>query len=96
MSQRTKEEVLNKRLLFSVIYKDGTGSTINRKQGCGLITDVSESQVVLQMPDGSEFTLPPDIDFDDGIKDGSYTLKDGSVVKNPDYTVTYTVIGAKK
>lgn len=93
--KRTKEEVLNKKLLFSVVYKDGSGATVSRKQGCGLITDVTDAQVILQMPDGSEFTLPPDIEFDEGIKGGDYTLKDGSVVKSPDFTVTYTVIAPR-
>jgi hypothetical protein len=90
-------EVIGKRLLYSIILKDNTGSTIERKQGCGVITQADEDVgVVVQLQNGSETVLPPGTDFTAAIAGAKYTLKDGSVVDNADYTVVYTVMQPKK
>ena len=87
MAVRTASEVVGKRLLFSIVYaRDG-----GRQQGCGVITAVTDTAMSLLLPDGSEFTLPPNTDFDDG-NGGKYTLRDGTVVDKPDFTVVYTVV----
>lgn len=96
MAQKASE-VIGKRLLYSVILKDNTGTIIERKQGCGVITQADENVgVVVQLQNGSETILPPDTDFTAAIEGATYTLKDGSVVDNADYTVVYTVMQPKK
>lgn len=86
-------QVLGKHLLIGLTYMRYNGDVIEQKQLHGIVERISEDDgIVVRLPDGSEFRLPPDLP---GIQEaplGSYRLRStGEEVHNPDYLYTWTV-----
>ena len=81
-------------LLVGLTYVTQSDEVIEQKQVHGRILRVSRTEgiVLARHPSGDEFVLPPALDALDPAAPGEYRLRStGEVVRDPDYTASFTV-----
>ncbi len=92
-SEDKAQEMLGKRVLVGLTYVNHEGNPIKHKQVHGIVIRVNPGEgVVLELADGSEQRLPPDLRAFHAAEPGPYTLRaTGEPVVDPDFVATYTV-----
>jgi hypothetical protein len=85
--------VVGKYLLVGLTFVAFSGEVIEQRQLHGIVEEISkESGIVIRLPDGSAYRLPPDLR---GIQEaplGTYRLRaTGEEVHNPDFLYTWTI-----
>jgi hypothetical protein len=87
------EQLLGKRVLVGITYVDVDQQPIERRQLHGRIVRIDLIDgIVLALPNGEEYTLPPDLDALRSAEPGEYELSEsGEVVVDPDYTSVWRI-----
>jgi hypothetical protein len=90
-------EVSGKTVLAALTYLDASGAVIERKQIHGTVVRANSSEgIVLELPDGDEYALPPDFTSFQKAPPGEYVLESsGDVVLDPDYICKFEVTVSK-
>ena len=85
--------VIGQRLLIGLTYVKYTGEFIEQKQLHGVVEQISrEAGIVLRLPDGSTYRLPPDLRGIQQGPPGTYRLRStGEEVHDPDFLYTWTI-----
>jgi hypothetical protein len=85
--------VIGKRLLIGLTYVKYSGEVIEQKQLHGIVEQISrEAGIVLRLPDGSTYRLPPDLRGIQQAPPGTYRLRStGEEVHDPDFLYTWTI-----
>ena len=84
-------EMLGKTVLIGVTYEKADGSLIEQRQFFGTIRAVDETQIQVELEDGTPFGLPPDTRAFFEAPPGEYRLRStGEVIEDPDYTTVWT------
>ena len=85
--------VVGKHLLIGLTYVKDSGEFIEQKQLHGIVEQITkEAGIVLRLPDGSTFSLPPDLGGIQQAPPGTYRLRStGEEVHNPDFLYTWTI-----
>ena len=84
--------LVGKRVLVGLTYLHADETLDEQRQVHGVVTRADESGVAIELPDGGEFTLPPDLRPYRPAPPGEYRLRStGEVVVDPDYTAAWTV-----
>jgi hypothetical protein len=85
--------VIGKRLLIGLTYVKHSGDLIEQKQLHGIVEQISkEAGIVLRLPDGSTFRLPPDLRGIQQAPPGTYRLRStGEEVHDPDFLYMWTI-----
>lgn len=87
----TAEDLLGKLVLVGLTKLDRAENVISQEQLHGVVTAV-DSTIHLRLPDGTDYTLPPDPAAFSPAVPGEYRLPNtGYVVVNPDFTATWTI-----
>src|SRR5581483_9443190 len=85
-------DLVGKTVLIGLTYLNEEGGVDHRTQLRGTFTWADEEMVRIELADGEEFTLPPDLEAFQPAPPGKYTLKgSGEVVENPDYLCAWTI-----
>ena len=85
-------ELLHKHVLVGLTRLDSQGDIRKQEQFHGDVISASATGVLLRLPDGFEYNLPPDYRAFEKAAPGNYRLRStGVVVINPDYVATWTV-----
>ena len=80
------ENLIEKMFLVGITDYDSGGSAVSQTQFCGRVEAVYQNGILLRLPDGSAYMLPPDLSSTKPAPPGSYRLRStGEVVENPDY-----------
>jgi hypothetical protein len=92
IDEKLVASLLGKQVLVGLTYLE-RGGTKTLKQVHGPILRVNRKEgVVIGLPDGSEFSLPPDLSAYKVAKPGTYTLSTtGEIVTDPDLICTWVV-----
>lgn len=92
-SEDKAQGMLGKRVLVGITYVNHEGHPIRHQQVHGIVARVNPREgVVLELADGTEHRLPPDLRAFHEAEPGVYSLRsNGEPVVNPDYLATYTV-----
>ncbi len=92
------EQFIGKHLLIGIQYFEAeegnpNGKFVGQEQRHGVIVRANpEDGIVLQLPDGSEFKMPPDLTMLEPAPRAEYRLRStGEVVVNPDYGAAWAV-----
>lgn len=89
----TLDELIGKLLLVGITYYTDNNELIEQKQFYGTVTEANESFILIKQPDGTEFTLPSDLNSTKRARPGEYKLRStGEIVTNPDYFATWSLI----
>ena len=85
------EKLIGKRVLVGITYVDQ--QPIERRQLHGRIVRIDATEgIVLALPNGEEYKLPPDLDALRSAEPGEYELSEtGEVVVDPDYTSIWRI-----
>jgi hypothetical protein len=85
--------IVGKRLLIGLTYVKYGGELIEQKQLHGIVEQITrQSGIVIRLPDGSEYRLPPDLRGIQEAPPGTYRLRaTGEEVHNPDFIYTWTI-----
>jgi hypothetical protein len=85
---------IGKRLLAGITDTDEKEKTLGQRQVHGTIVRLNRHEcLVLRLPDGNEFKLPPDVRRIRKAKRGQYRLRStGQVVVDPDFTACWVRI----
>jgi hypothetical protein len=83
---------LGKRVLAGLTYRDRSGAE-TRRQVHGVIVRIDAREgVVIALPNGEAFRLPPDLDGYERAAPGRYTLSStGEIVEDPDLVGTWVI-----
>jgi hypothetical protein len=86
-------KILGKRLLVGLTYLRKSGDLIEQKQMHGIVERINQEEgIVIRLPDGAQFRLPPDLRGIEEATPGVYRLRStGEEVQNPDYLCTWTI-----
>jgi hypothetical protein len=85
-------ELIHKHVLVRLTWLDSNGGVRKQEQLHGNVISASASGILLQLPDGLEYNLPPDYRAFEKANAGDYRLRStGEVVINPDYVATWIV-----
>lgn len=89
--------VLGRRLLVGLTYLEANGDLIEQKQLHGIVEQISrDAGIVLRLPDGSTFRLPPDLRGIQHAPPGTYRLRStGEEVHDPDFLFSWTITQPK-
>lgn len=80
------DSILGKTILVGITDYDGVGNAVSQTQFCEKIEAVYQNGILLRLPDGSAYMLPPDLSSTKPAPPGSYRLRStGEVIENPDY-----------
>lgn len=84
---------LGKRVLVGITVLSSEGSIVDQRQILGELTAVDPLEgLELRLEDGSSYWLPPDVRPFEEAPPGEYRLRStGVVVRDPDYTCTWTI-----
>ena len=84
--------LIGKRVLAGLTYRQRSGAE-TRKQVYGVIVRISAQEgVVITLPSGETFRLPPDLDGYERAAPGTYTLSStGERVVDPDLLGTWVI-----
>jgi hypothetical protein len=87
------EQWIGKHVLVGITYVGAGSQQIERRQLHGRIVRVDlQSGIVLALPNGEEYTLPPDLDALRPAEPGEYELHEtGEVVVDPDFTSVWRI-----
>ncbi len=87
------QEMPGKRVLVGLTYVNHQGHPTRYKQIHGIVVRVNRNEgVVVELSDGTEHRLPPDLRAFHNATPGTYWLRStDEQVANPDYIATYTV-----
>jgi len=85
--------VLGKRLLVGLTFVRYSGELIEQRQLHGIVEQIAmQSGIVLRLPDGSTYRLPPDLRGIEEAPPGTYRLRaTGEEVHDPDFLYTWTI-----
>jgi hypothetical protein len=85
-------DLVNKTVVIGLTFLNQQGEVDHRAQLAGTITSVGEDVVRIELTNGEEYTLPPDLDAFQPGKPGIYRSKTtGEVIENPDFITTWTI-----
>ncbi|WP_370979725.1 hypothetical protein [Agaribacterium sp. ZY112] len=87
------EEMIGKYILVGVTRLDSDEQVLSTEEIHGKVQRVSEEDgIIILQPDGSEFGLPPLLDYYQEADEGVYSLKSSDEkITNPDYLATFNV-----
>ena len=93
LNEELVSRVVGKRLLVGLTYVKHSGELIEKKQFHGIVEQISRQLgIVMRLPDGSEYRLPPDLRAVQEAPAGTYRLRStGEEVHNPDFVATWTI-----
>jgi len=88
--------VVGKRLLIGLTYLHHNGDFAEQKQLHGIVEEISATAgIVMRLPDGSTYRLPPDLRGIRVAPPGVYRLRStGEEVEDPDFLYTWTITKA--
>lgn len=88
----TPQDIVNKTVLIGLTILNEQGEVDRREQFSGTIRWVSEETIHVELDDGEDYTLPPDLDALHPAAPGVYTLKgSGKKIENPDFLTSWTI-----
>ena len=86
------EALIGKHVLVGITYVDVDQRPIERRQLHGRIVRIDATGIVLALPNGEEYKLPPDLDALRSAEPGEYELSEsGEVVVDPDFTSIWRI-----
>jgi len=93
LDEELAERVVGKRLLIGLTYVTASGNLIRQEQFHGIVEEISlKAGIVMRLPDGSTYRLPPDLRGIQEAEPGVYRLRStGEEVHDPDYLYTWTI-----
>lgn len=93
----TFDELIGKVLLVGITYYTHDDEYIEQKQFYGTVTEANKTLIRVKQKDGTDFTLPPDLNSTKRARQGEYKLRStGEIVVNPDYLATWNLNKAKE
>ncbi len=92
-SEDKAREMVGKRVLAVLTYVNHEGNPVQYKQIQGTIIRVNRAEgVVVELSDGTEHRLPPDLRAFHNAEPGVYSLRStGEPVMSPDFVAIYSV-----
>ena len=82
----SSENFVGKTFLVGITDYNSNGSAVSQTQFCGTVEAVFQNGILLHLPDGSTYMLPPDLSSTSPAQPGSYRLSStGEVIENPNY-----------
>ena len=86
------QNLIGKHVLVGITYVGVDQQPIERRQLHGRIVRIDAEGIVLALPNGEEYGLPPDLDALRSAEPGEYELSGtGEVVVDPDYTSIWRI-----
>ena len=90
------ERIIGKTLLIGITYVDPGGSVMERVQFHGIVVEAKRGHgisIACQGENvGRRYTVPPDLRSFQPAEPGEYRLKStGEIIKDPDYTSSWTI-----
>lgn len=87
--------LLGKTILVGFNHAARSGELIEKIQRYGIIIELGdEVGLVVQEPDGTTFSLPPNLDAVEKAPPGKYALRNSEeVITNPDFLTVWTIWG---
>jgi hypothetical protein len=93
LDDRVVARIVGKRLLVGLTILEHTGALIEHKQLHGVVEQISRGAgIVMRLPDGTIYRLPPDLSGIQEAPPGIYRLRStGEEVQDPDFLYTWTL-----
>lgn len=86
------KQLIGKRLLVGLTYIRHSGELIEEEQRHGIVETADRQGIVLRLPDGGTFRLPPDLRRVQPARPGIYRLRaTGEEVTGPDFLSSWTI-----
>ena len=80
------EIFVGKTFLVGITDYDADGGAVSQTQFFGRVEAVYSNGILLRLPDGSAYMLPPDLSSTKPAPPGTYRLRStGEEIENPDY-----------
>jgi hypothetical protein len=93
LDEELAARVIGKHLLVGLTFLRHSGEIIEQKQLHGIVEQITrQAGIVLRLPDGSAYRLPPDLRGIQEAPPGTYRSRaTGEEVHNPDFLYTWTI-----
>jgi hypothetical protein len=93
LDEELAARIIGKRLLVGLTFLRYDGELIEQKQLHGIVEQITkQAGIVIKLPDGSTFRLPPDLRGIQEAPPGTYRLRaTGEEVHDPDFLYTWTI-----
>lgn len=87
------KQLVGKRLLVGLTYvRYSSGELIEQRQLHGVVEAVGPQDILIRLPDGTAFRLPPDLRGVEPAAPGVYRLRStGEEVVDPDFLCRWTI-----
>jgi hypothetical protein len=91
-SSAAADDLIGKRIIVGITYEDHAHRPVRQEQYHGRISRLSlQEGIVIQMPSGTEKTLPPDLRAILGARPGAYQFRStGEVVADAELRTSWT------
>ena len=86
------EKHIGKTIIIGLTFLNSSGHVEQEIQLFGAISKISDDGILVNLDDGEDYTLPPDLSAVKIAPPGEYKFKTtGKVIVNPDYMTTWTI-----
>jgi hypothetical protein len=96
LDEELAARVIGKRLLVGLTFLRYDGELIEQQQLHGIVEQITkQAGILIRLPDGSTYRLPPDLRGIQEAPPGTYRLRaTGEEVQDPDFLYTWTITRA--
>jgi hypothetical protein len=93
LDEERAARIVGTRLLIGLTFLGYNGELIEQKQLHGIVEQITkQAGIVIRLPDGSTYRLPPDLRGIQEAPPGTYRLRaTGEEVVDPDFLYTWTI-----